>query len=433
MFREDRKGRVVRTVSILTALVLIGCTAAYGGEFVLKGGTGQEEIAVRSGEEFRVTIEGAGWYLNRYDRQRLKFRYRTVHPAMTSFVIMPLRAGEGYLLFSYLKEDVYVRVIVDGGGPPASPEEKAPAMTEGIAPVAVPEGSRSTELEQAGAAISVEPVASDETTAVGTADTEKARGSHKSAGQVSPVRDSEEQKEIPEQGKAESGPETVKDRVGIYYTDEDERVVPVPVQRGKDERDEYKKGAALYNRKRFAEAAERLVRYLNMCEECEHKIDASMKLAESLVAIGREKEAIPYLDAVIDSQAGQYHERAYVLQGDIYYGERSPKKALRSYRGALDAGAESVEILRRVGDLHYELNDYGSALVVYERLAQLDAVDDSLLFRVATIYDSPGEPRDIEKAYSYYKHLVAGYGKSEYCTFAVKRIDFLEKNFFNYK
>jgi tetratricopeptide (TPR) repeat protein len=427
VFLEDRKERVVRTVSILTVLVLISCTAAYGGEFVLKGDTGLEEIAVRSGEEFRVSIEGAGWYLNRYDRQRLKFRYRTVDPAMTSFVIMPLQAGEGYLLFSLLKADVYVRVIVDGGGSPEGPEEKASAKIEGSAPVAALEGSRSTELKQAGTAVS------EEATAAGKDDTETVGESPESAGRVRPARDSEEQKEMPALRKAESGPEPVKDTVGIYYTDEDDRVVPVPVQGGEDERYEYKKGAALYNRKRFSEAAERLVRYLDLCGECEYKIDASMKLAESLVAVGRGKEAIPYLDAVIDSQAGQYHERAYVLRGDIYYGERSPKEALRSYRGALDSGAESVEILRRVGDLHYELNDYGSALAVYERLTQLNAVDDSLLFRVATIYDSPGEPRNVEKAYSYYKHLVAEYGKSEYCAFAVKRIDFLEKNFFNYK
>jgi tetratricopeptide (TPR) repeat protein len=419
----------VRTISILFALVLISATAVYGDEFVLHGGTGQEEIAVSSGKEFRISIDGAGWYLNRYDRQRLKFRYRIVDPTKTSFVILPLQAGEGYLLFSYLKEDVYVRVVIDGEEAPGSAGGQAPAVTESGAMVSgdtVEPASSIPERDMPAPALAV------------TGEGEKPAGPTDSDREEESVRVFGDQENASAREKDEGVKEPgdlrkPKDTEGIYYIDEAGRVVSVPANAGMDEGDEYKRGTTLYGRKRYSEAAERFVRYLDRCEECEYEIDASMKLAESLVAIGREKEAIPYLDKVIGSKAAQYYKRAYVLRGNIYYKEGSLKKALQSYRDALDAGVESVEVLRRVGDLHYELNEYGSALEIYERLKNLGAADDSLFFRVATIYDSPGKPRDIEKAYSYYKLLVAEYGKSEYCPFARKRIDFLEKNFFDYK
>jgi tetratricopeptide (TPR) repeat protein len=419
----------VRTISILFVLVLISATAVYGDEFVLRGGTGQEEIAVSSGEEFRVSIDGAGWYLNRYDRQRLKFRYRIVDPTKTSFVILPLEAGEGYLLFSYLKEDVYVRVVIDGEEAPGSAGGQAPAVTEGGATVSGDTVEPASSIPEGDTPAPVGAETGEGENPAGPADSGRAEDS---------VRVFGEQEDASAREKDEGASETgglrkPKDTERIYYTDEEGRVVLVPPNAGRDEKYEYKRGTTLYGRKRYSEAAERFVRYLDRCEECEYEIDASMKLAESLVAIGREKEAIPYLDKVIGSKAAQYYKRAYVLRGNIYYKEGSLKKALQSYRDALDAGVESVEVLRRVGDLHYELNEYGSALEIYERLKNLGAADDSLFFRVATIYDSPGKPRDIEKAYSYYKLLVAEYGKSEYCPFARKRIDFLEKNFFDYK
>ncbi|MBN2323926.1 MAG: tetratricopeptide repeat protein [Spirochaetes bacterium] len=420
----------MRAIGVLSALVPISCAALYtvvcADEFILRGGSGQEEIEVRSGEEFRIGIDGAGWYLNRYDRQRLKFRYRIVDPAVTSFVIMPLQTGEGYLLFSYRNEDLYVRVVIDRKGEPGGTDGQAPAVTDsgtggdtGEQALSIPEGG------------TAEPEAARAATREGVGPAV----SHDDGGEEAPLRESKDPsvREKDESGRGQVGVRKPKDTERIYYTDEEGRVVPVPADAGRDEGYEYRRGTALYKGKRFSEAAERFVRYLDRCEECEKKIDASMKLAESLVAVGREKEAIPHLDTVIDSSQDSYREKAYIMRGNIYYDEGLLKKALRSYRGALDAGAASVEVLRRVGDLHYELNEYGPALEAYERLIKLGAVDDVLFFRVATIYDSPGEPRDIEKAYGYYKLLVDGYRKSEYRLFAAKRMEFLEKNFFNYR
>ena len=99
----------------------------------------------------------------------------------------------------------------------------------------------------------------------------------------------------------------------------------------------------------------------------------------------------------------------------------------------MEIDKDDPKLIRRVGDAYYDLNEYAKALVQYERLKQIDTIDDLILFRIATIYDSPGEPRDVEKAYRFYNLLIDRYKDSRYITFSRKRIEFLEKNFFDYK
>jgi hypothetical protein len=100
-------------IFLLTVAILCG-SAAFGKEFRVGRESGYEEISVNAGEQFRISLEGKGWYLNRYDKERLRFRYRIIGQSDTSFLILPKKAGSGYLLFSYMTNDVYVKVSIDG-------------------------------------------------------------------------------------------------------------------------------------------------------------------------------------------------------------------------------------------------------------------------------------------------------------------------------
>jgi hypothetical protein len=390
------------------AVFLISGSFSLGDEFTVDRDSVYLEISVNTGEEFHIRLEGQGWYLNRYDRDHLLFRYRVIEQSETSFIILPKRAGISYLLFSYMEHDSYVKVIVDGGGVfgeaplGEAPEAGEPEKPEGAKPMEQPVETAQLEQKQPEEAKpevkpEVQPPSPAPETGKKTSDT--------------PVRESE-----------------------IYYTDDDNRVVSVPV---KEEDDSYRRGVRQHEKRLYKEAAESLSGYLEECKTCRYRIDASMRLAEVLIATGRGKEAGIYLDTVIESGLSKYLKVALVRRGDIYYREKKLNEALESYKRCLEMEmeieADDPNLIRRVGDVYYELNEYAKALVQYERLKQLDTIDDVILFRIATIYDSPGYPRDVEKAYRFYKLLIDRYKDSRYISFSRKRIEFLEKNFFDYK
>ena len=382
------------------AVFLISGSVSLGDEFAVDRDSGYLEVSVNTGEEFHIRLEGQGWYLNRYDRDHLLFRYRVIEQSGTSFIILPKRAGISYLLFSYMEHDSYVKVIVDGGGVSGeAPSGEAPEEGEPAEPV------ETAQLEQ--------------------------KQPEEAKPEVKPVEvkpEAQPPSSAPETGKKTSDIPVRENE--IYYTDDDNRVVSVPV---KEEDDSYRRGVRQHEKRLYKEAAESLSGYLEECKACRYRIDASMRLAEVLIAAGRGKEAGDYLDTVIESGLSKYLKVALVRRGDIYYKERRLKEALESYKRCMEIDGDDPKLIRRFGDVYYELNEYAKALVQYERLKQLDTIDDVILFRIATIYDSPGYPRDVEKAYRFYKLLIDRYKDSRYISFSRKRVEFLEKNFFDYK
>lgn len=376
-------------IFLFSVAILCG-SAAFGKEFRVGRESGYEEISVNAGEQFRISLEGKGWYLNRYDKERLRFRYRIIGQSDTSFLILPKKAGSGYLLFSYITNDVYVKVSIDGL--PLS-QEAPPGM----------EAEREVKEE-------------------GSGDVETAEMEAGEKGKETPQIETDAPVAKPPGEQARESE--------IYYTDREDRVVAVPIE---DEDENYRRGVKLRKKNMHEKAVKNFSDYLDSCEECRYRIDASMKLAQSLITVGRVKKAIQYLDMVIESGSPNYFNDALVMRGNLHYEEGNLKEALESYSRYMEAGNENPGIMRRVADIHYNLNDYRNALDLYERLKKLNELDDEILFRAATIYDSPGEPRDVEKAYRYYRLLVGAYKDSRYRPFAEKRIDFLEKNFFNYR
>ncbi len=398
--------RIKLALFLVFAIFLISGSVSLGDEFVVERDSDYLEISVNTGEEFRVRLEGQGWYLNRYDREHLLFRYRVIEQSGTSFIILPKKAGISYLLFSYMEHDSYVKVIADGGG--ASGEAPSVEAPSGEAP----EAGETEKTEEPVETARLEPKGPE----AAKPDEAKPEELPGSSGQVTgkktsdtPVREGE-----------------------IYYTDDDNRVVSVPV---KEDDAGYKRGVRQHEKRLYKEAAESLTLYLEECKTCRYRIDASMRLAEVLIASGREKEAGDYLDTVIESGLSKYLKVALVRRGDIYYKEKRLNEALESYERCMEMeiDKDDPKLIRRVGDAYYDLNEYAKALVQYERLKQIDTIDDLILFRIATIYDSPGEPRDVEKAYRFYNLLIDRYKDSRYITFSRKRIEFLEKNFFDYK
>jgi TPR repeat protein len=88
--------------------------------------------------------------------------------------------------------------------------------------------------------------------------------------------------------------------------------------------------------------------------------------------------------------------------------------------------------VQRLGDINYALHHEGEALRWYEEGIAKGVASDETIFRVATLYDSPGGARDIEKAYEYYRLITEEYQSSVHFEAALQRVQFFEDYFFNY-
>ncbi|UCB44352.1 MAG: hypothetical protein JSV25_08985 [Spirochaetota bacterium] len=369
--------------SLIIFLFVIGTMSRLiGQEIEIRGDTDHEELTVHEGVEFKVRIEGSGWYLNRYDREHLSFIRRFVEPSYTSFDIYSKKSGQSYLLFSYLDKDVYVMVNID-----QTPLVEEQVQTEVLSP------------EDSSTAVYEEKI----------------------------KLEAEPSTDIPKEGEL---PKKLEKESEIYYVDKEKKKVPVPF---KDEDDQYRKGVRYFNRGAYSDAENEFTAYLESCESCKYRVEAVMNLAETYLALDNKRKAGFYYDKVINFKNEKYMKEALVKRGDIFYSDSNLEAAVSHYERALEYSKKDLVLLKIVADIHYELNNYKMALGEYEKLKDSGEADDEVFFRIATIYDSPGGPRDIQKAYNYYKILIDKFSFSEHVKFARKRVDFMEKNFFNYK
>jgi tetratricopeptide (TPR) repeat protein len=375
----------IRLFDFLMGFIIFGAgiIPAYGSyePIVVEEGVSYKEITVEKGIDFLIRLPGSGWYLNRFDRKNLSFKTRINEPEYTEFVINPIQEGPTYLFFSYVHKDVYVLVrvvdtstqaIADEEGERGSEEEKQVVLQHGI------------KLE-------------------------------------SPKNEKERQMTIRS--------DILSDRE-IFYIDEENRKVSVPYS---DENDSYNRGLRLFDKGMFPEALESFQEYLTNCKRCEYLDEAHFRSVNAYVKTGQEEEAIKHLEKLIRDGSDKYKKEASFLKAEIDFKEGRILDALGGYKVVLEFEPENRDLLKKVGDIYFQLEEYENALDMYVRSIENGIESDEIYFRTAIIYDSPGKLRNLEEAYRYYKILIDRYRDSEHYTYAKKRVGFFEKNFYKYK
>ncbi len=380
-----------RSVTIIFFILMfyMSTVVVMGKEIEIEEGLKYKEITITEGLDFKIRLAGKGWYLNRYGRENLSFKYRFLEPEHTCFIIHPLRKGISYLLFTYLNKDVYIRVKIEETTPENNKGETGEKVNDDIT--------------------SLENIAHD-------------------TGLEKPEPSGEVKVDDIESYKKDE--DLVKEKGEIYYVNKKSEVVPVPV---KKEDDSYVRGIGLFKKGMYKEALKSLLDYVSNCEKCRYRDDANIKLAEAHINLDNETEALSYLGEVIRSGSDKFAKEAYVKKADIDYRAKRYKDAVDSYKNALGYDRGDSDLLEKIGDIYYLLNNYTDALKIYEELIERGYTGDEVLFRIASICDSPGKVRNLEKAYKYYKIIVENYSISKHFTYAKERVQFMEKNFFNYR
>ncbi len=360
---------------------------SYSAPFIIERGKRYAEIEMAVGADFHVNLQGGGWYLNRYDEKKLSFERRYTDTIHTEFIIRPLQTGEAYLFFSYLEEDVYVRVSIFD----ILPEPRSlhvPARDPGEIDTENPEET-------------------SENSAV--------------------EKKMQEKVQTPSGIKKQKNESVQKD---IYYIDTEDRKIDVPFS---SEDDAYFHGIRLYKKHATENAVKQFEKYLSECTRCSHMLKAHKYLSDIHIEMENEKEALKHLQVLIERGSEDQKKNAFSVKAHIDYRSGRLNEALSGYRAVLDFEPENGKILKRIGDIHFELQNLGAALDAYQKSIAHGVDDDEVYYRVAVILESPGALKDLEKAYTNYKIIVDRFGESEHYTYAQKRVVFFETNFYKYK
>jgi hypothetical protein len=424
----------------------IAAFSAAAETIELGKGTARAEVGVKKGERFTLRLMGKGWYLREYDSSVLGFVSRAtaggageISAGRTEFVFNPFRKGTGHLLFTGPAAETYVLVRVGSedalDGPGVESEEQAPlpmlSAAQEPSPEPLPPSAPKAEpsIEEPAVPLA-EPAPAPDFTPGSVPGVPEVPEPEQPAG---PGEPSKPKGTKPKQGEAvqkRSEPRKEEPDIGMYYTDKQNRIVEVQY---KNEEDSYRRGSQFYQKAQNDKALDEYLKYLSECEKCSHMEEVHYRVAELYVKQGKDGEALGHLDTLLRASSRDLRLKAYLLRADIDLRSGNVKRAIEGYSAAWNIDARNKELPRKIADLYYAARDFDSALPLYEKSIENGSADDEVYFRAASIYDSEGRARNLEKAYKYYKTLVERFKGSDHSEYARKRVQFLEKNFYNFK
>ncbi len=380
-----------------------------------------KEISVKRGETFTIRLKGSGWYLNRYDSNNLAFKLRTVHSEYTDFTIHPVGEEPAYLFFSYLDKDMYIRVNIDprirseveemlndGGGMNEKKEDMPPEINE-VSVESPGDGDEETVIDSG---TEIDELPDDVEAEYLKTETE------------SSVITKDEIKKETSPGKK------MPDAEDMYYITKDKEIVKIP---SVNEESEYRKGVEAFNNDELEKAAEHVLDYLSNCVSCVYKDNARFIAAEIYIKQENEEKTMIFLDKLIDFGNLKYKMKAGRIKADLNYEADKFEDALEGYKTLLLYDGNNVEVLKNTGDIYYMFKDYENALANYELGMENGLAADEVYFRMALMYDSAGKLKDLEKAYRYYRFITEMFPDFKHYQEAKQRVQFMEKNFFNYE
>jgi TolA-binding protein len=381
-----------------------------------------EVVTVRLGSDFNLTLEGTGWYLNRYDRSLLSFRLRRVESFSTIFVMHSLEEGTANLVLSLKLLDIPLVVMIARGSEDI--EEKGMVLhDEELAEKAQQESGKVPSISEKAEALKERGLVEDQEMEDRPEDIVEGAEGKQSGEKPMPKED----RVIPTRKNEMAQAEPDKDE--LYYVDEDNRIVKVPHAH---EEDFFRRGRRYYQKGEHGEARAELQLYLSRCEKCTKVDNARLLLADISLQLRDEEGALAQLNEVIESGKEAAVLSALEIRADIHYSAERYGDALADYESIYNRGGGGDELVQRLGDMNYALHHEGEALHWYEEGIAKGVASDETIFRVATLYDSPGGARDIEKAYEYYRLITEKYRSSVHFEAALQRVQFFENHFFNY-
>ena len=196
----------------------------------------------------------------------------------------------------------------------------------------------------------------------------------------------------------------------------------------------YLKGAALFNKEDYRQAAAYFEKSLLRPVDQDYKVLANYWLAEAYSVGKAYEKAIPHYQTAIGNSGvntGEYGSKARYGLGYAYYNSKQYDKALlnfKSFVNATDYGANKLfykDAMVRLADCYYVTKSYREALSTYTQAAKLNKVDNDYVFlQSGIIHGIIGQP---ERASTVLQKVINDYPRSKIydnALFQLAQIDF---------
>jgi tetratricopeptide (TPR) repeat protein len=149
-----------------------------------------------------------------------------------------------------------------------------------------------------------------------------------------------------------------------------------------------KQGRELNNQKRYPEAIEK---YKNVLTVEPENIQANYQIAFTLFASGKGPEGLPYLEKVINTNAGASLKAAsYIFMGSIYGNAKQLPKAIESYKNGIKADSTNQRIYYNLGIVQYRSKLYEDAEKTFVDAIKRDSADAGSvrMYALATFHEN---------------------------------------------
>ncbi len=133
-----------------------------------------------------------------------------------------------------------------------------------------------------------------------------------------------------------------------------------------------KQGIELNNQKKYAEAAESYKAALTLETD---NVQANYQMAFTLFSVGKNMEALPYIDKATKGTNAKFTAAAYSLMGSIYQGTGQLPNAVAAYQNAIKADSSNQRIYYNLGITYFKAKQYSEAEYTFANAMALDSSD----------------------------------------------------------
>ncbi len=197
-------------------------------------------------------------------------------------------------------------------------------------------------------------------------------------------------------------------------------------------------GKNLFNKNELKASEDSFMELLQKYPDSKYKDEVTYMLGQIMLKKKRYDEALMYFTKIVeDFKGSSYRGKAFYYSAYIYFIKKDYNKAIQLlsnmkyefpgknilYKGYILAG--DIYIAR--GNIITGIEEYKQAIINKNRYS------DEALFKLGKVYENNKEVRNLEEAVKYYKRIIDNYPDSEYYLSAKDRIEYIEKNFLNYR
>jgi TolA-binding protein len=202
----------------------------------------------------------------------------------------------------------------------------------------------------------------------------------------------------------------------------------------------FKNGIELYKNGDWSAAESAFIELLQKYPDTKLKDKATYYLGEIMLKQNRTEEALNYFNKINQEfTASTFLPDSLFNTALIYFNQNNLNESLKlllTITKKYPKSEKSAKAFLLLGDIYRKNKEYENAIKAYQnvikKFPKTDFIDNAI-FKLAELYENDPPVRNLELAKTYYEKIINYYPDSEFYQLAVERLDFIKKNFLEFK